>query len=106
LSGHENLLQTSSYARIEGKQVSANERLKARFEKEKFSDVKIEDVSIHSCPDCAAMSGIDDKGYRWFFCYAVWPDLTVLTTISGQPHELAEHGKWAFEALKSLKRGK
>jgi hypothetical protein len=105
LQGNEVLLQLSSYARIEGKQVSANDRLKVRLAKENLSDMKIENISIPSCPDCAAMSGVDDKGYRWLFCYTVWPDLTILTTISGRPDELAKHGAWAFVGLKSIMKG-
>jgi hypothetical protein len=104
LPGHEVLLQTSSYARTEGKQTPASERLKARFAKESLFDVKNEAISIPSCPDCAAMSGADDKGYRWLFCYAVWQDLAVLTTISGSLDELEKHGAWAFDGLKSITR--
>jgi len=104
LQGHEVLLQLSSNARVEGKQVSANDRLKSRLVKENFSDLKIESISIPSCPDCAAMSGIDDKKYRWIYCYAVWPDLAVLITISGRPDELAKHGAWVFDGLKSISR--
>ena len=104
LPGQEVLLQTSSYTRTEGKQVSANERLKARLAKENLSDVKNGNVSINSCPDCASMSGIDDKGCHWLFCYAVWQDLAILVTISGQPDELAQNGAWAFDGLKSILR--
>jgi hypothetical protein len=104
LQGHDVLLQLSSYARVEGEQVSADDRLKARLSKENLSDVRFEDISIHSCPDCAAISGVDDKGCRWFFCYAVWPDLTILATISGPANELSEHGKWTFDGLKSIRR--
>lgn len=104
LEGQEVLLQLSSYARIEGNQVSANDRLKDRLNAENLSDPKIESISISACPDCAAMSGIDDQGYRWIYCYAVWPDLTILITVSGRQSELAKHGAWAFDALKSIHR--
>jgi hypothetical protein len=104
LQGHEVLLQLSSYARVEGKQVSATDRVKVRLAKENLSDVKIEHISIPSCPDHAAMSGVDIQQYRWLFCYAVWPDLTILATISGPANEFGEHGKWATNALDSIRR--
>ena len=104
LQGHEVLLQLSSYARVEGKQVPAKDRLKARLAKENLSDVRIENISIPSCPDCSAMSGVDDKGCRWLFCYAVWTDLTILSTISGRPDEWTQRGAWAFDGLRSITR--
>jgi hypothetical protein len=106
LPGKEVLLQVSSYARTEGKQVAANERLKIRMAEESLSAVKVENIPVPSCPDCAAISGIDEQGCRWYFCYAVWPDLTILLTISGSPDELLKHGAWAFDGLKSIARAK
>lgn len=106
LPQNEVLLQASNYTRAEGQQVSANERLKTRIANENLSERMVVNISIPSCPDCAAMSGIDDQGCRWLYCYAVWPDLTILTTISGRPDELAKHGAWAFNGLKSITRAK
>jgi hypothetical protein len=102
LPGKEVLLQVSSYVRTEGKQVAAKERLKNRMAEESLAAVKLENMPVPSCPDCAAMSGIDEQGGRWYFCYAVWPDLTILLTISGSPDELLKHGAWAFDGLKSI----
>ena len=103
-SGSEVLFQSSSYSRNEGKQISASHRLKARLASEALSDVKEESFSIPSCPDCAAASGVDAEGYRWLYCYAVWPDLTILITISGPPQELKEKGSWALDAVRSIRR--
>jgi hypothetical protein len=61
-------------------------------------------VGRHSCPDYAAMSGVDDKECRWLFCYAVWQDLTVFATISGPQDEFDKHGTWAFNGLESITR--
>jgi hypothetical protein len=102
-SGKEALLQISSYVRETGPQVSATERLKARLDKERLTDVKTENMAIPHCPDCAAASGNED-GVKWLYCYAVWPDLTVLITISGPPGELEQQRLWAYEALRSLRR--
>jgi hypothetical protein len=98
------LLQLSSYSRFEGQQVCAHDRLEARLAQEQLSDVRKEDILIPSSPDCAAISGSDDEGCRWFCCYAVWPELTILATISGRPDELTKSGAWAFESLKSISR--
>ena len=102
--GSEVLVQTSSYLRDEGQQVCSSDRLKARLAREALSEIREENISIPSCPDCAAASGIDTDGYRWLYCYAVWPDLTILITISGRPQELKEQDKWALDALRSLRR--
>jgi hypothetical protein len=102
--GQNVLLQTSSYVRGEGEQVSASDRLRARLPKEKLSGVTNQGIAIPQCPDCASASGIDDQGFRWIFCYGVWPDLTIFISISGPNEELSEYGGWAFEAIRSLRR--
>lgn len=98
------LLQLSSYLRIEGEQVNAKQRLNDRLRKESLKNVTYENIGPKGCPDVAAASGIDEEGIRWFYCYAVWPDLTVFITISGPVEELRKFGNWAFNALNSLRR--
>jgi len=98
------LLQMSSYSRSTGQQTSARDRLMARLERERLSNVLSENIPITSCPESAAASGYDEQGCRWTYCYAVWPDLTVFASISGQTPELGEQSKWAFRALESMER--
>jgi len=98
------LLQLSSYLRIEGKQVNAEQRLHERLKKESLKDVTYENIGPNDCPDVAAASGTDEEGIRWFYCYAVWPDLTVFISISGTIEDLKKSGKWAFNAVKSIRR--
>lgn len=98
------LLQTSSYSRARGMQVSANERLEARIAREGFVNVIRAAISVSACPDVAAAWGVDHSGLRWLFVYAVWPDLTVLATISGHPDDIEINGVWALEAVSSLRR--
>ena len=98
------LLQLSSYLRIEGEQVNAKQRLNERLKKESLKNVMYENIGPKDCPDVAVASGIDEEGIRWFYCYAVWPDLTVFISISGTIEELKKSGKWAFNAVDSLRR--
>lgn len=103
-SGEDVLLQVSSYRRIEGEQVVAKQRLSERFTCESLVDVAEEDLGLENCPDIAAVSGTDDQGVRWIYCYAVWPDLTVFVSVSGQSSELRKHDNWALRTVRSIRR--
>lgn len=96
----EAILQISSYSRVEGEQTSAMERLDKRLKQENLLNVKPENISIPSCNDVAIVHGTDSKGIIWIFCYAVWPDLTILATISAPSDDKIE---WALTSIKSLK---
>lgn len=98
------LLQISSYLRTAGQQVSARERLNDRLAIGALANITHEKIGPKDCPDVAAASGVDEEGISWFYCYAVWEDLTVFVTISGSIEELKISGGWAFNALRSLRR--
>lgn len=103
LSGSDVLLQVSSYARIDGTQVGANQRLNERLSKSSLTAIHDFELRCESCPDFACTSGLDLEGVEWIYCYAVWPHLAVFATISGRTTSLAnESALWAFNAIRSL----
>lgn len=103
--GESVLLQISSYARKHGFQVSATERLQERLAKEKLIEARDFVVSLEECPNCAAIQGRDDKNVYWVHVYAVWPDLTIYATLSWKnPDNICSNGKWAVDALRSIRR--
>jgi len=55
-------------------------------------------------PDYAAASGVDEKGLMWVYIYAVWDDLTIFITVSGDESDLLGEGNWAFQAVRSVRR--
>lgn len=98
------LLQVSSYARYEGAQVGAQERLRRRLERESLHDISHSPPVSPNCPDWAAASGIDEEGVEWIFIYAVWDDLTILLTVSRSSGDLRSVDCWTTEAVNSLRR--
>ncbi|SRR5712692_1205071 len=95
-------LQISSYKREHGKPVPAKRRLMDLLARESLLNAVEEDLAPDNCPDVAAASAVDDEGIRWVYCFAVWPKLTVLASISGKADELGKLGGWAVEAVKSI----
>jgi hypothetical protein len=104
LPGKSGLLQVSSTTRVSGEQVAAGQRLTERLSSEQLTDVREEVVDVDACPDVAAASGFDAEGTRWLYCYAVWPDLAILATVSGDRTELQADGNWPWATLASLRR--
>ena len=102
--GHSLLLQVSSYIRHEGPQVSAAERLDARLQQESLSGVSRDVCITIDCPDIETAGGIDCEGTRWVYVYAVWPDLTIFASISGDDKDVRDNSCWALEAINSILR--
>jgi hypothetical protein len=98
------LLQVSSHRRTSGEQVGASRRLEARLDRENLADVRLEAIEIASCPDIAAASGVDSESIRWYYIYAVWADLMLFITVSGEECELDVNGAWAFESIRTARR--
>lgn len=98
------LLQVSSYIRLEGPQVPAAIRLDELLSRERVRVITRNVSAKVDCPDWAAALAKDDEGVNWFYGYAVWPDLCIMVSVSGSPHELASAGTWAFDALRTLHR--
>jgi len=102
--GHSLLLQVSSYIRHEGPQVSAAERLKSRLQQESLLNVSWDVCVTIDCPDLDTAVGIDCEGVRWIYVYAVWPDLTIFASISGDDKDVKDNRNWALEAINSIRR--
>ena len=99
------LLKISSHRRHMGTQMSAESRLKARLEKEKFIQSLDVNLPTFDVPDFAASGGIDNDRVNWIHCYWVWADLALYITISwSAPDSIEVTGQWAIAALKSLRR--
>lgn len=98
------LLQISSYMRIDGQPVPAGQRLDERIRNADLTDADFSMRPCIECPDLASATVTDKDGVAWVFTYAVWPDLTILATISGTPVELEADGQWALDALRTLRR--
>lgn len=98
------VLQTSSYRKENGEPVSAMDRMQGRMDGERLDGAEIVEFSINGCSDVAAFRGTDAEGVLWFYVYGVWPDLTVLFTVSGRQNDVTQNGDWAFEAVRSTRR--
>lgn len=98
------VLQASSYKRENGEQVNATDRLQQRMKSESLNRTEVIEFTIGDCSDVAGFRGIDAEGVVWFYIYCVWPDLTVLFTVTGKEDDLSGNGDWAFEAVKSARR--
>jgi hypothetical protein len=98
------LLQVSSYARHEGPQIGAEERLMSLLKRQPLSQVSRSVALAVDCPDFAVARGVDQGGVAWVYAYAVWPGLAVMITISGNEREALNDGNWAFGAVRSLGR--
>jgi len=103
---HDTLLQLSSYRRMEGEQVTANERLLSRLKQENLKKVKILAEPVIDCPDIASAEGMDHEGLWWLYIYAVWNDLTILITVTDQRAGILKRVTWVSEAIKTIRRGK
>ena len=98
------LLQVSSYIRKEDPQVSATERLGSRLHQGFLSSLS-RDVHIEiDCPDIAMAKGIDGEDVWWIYLYAVWSDLTIFASISGENKDVNNNCNWAFESIRSIQR--
>ena len=104
LKGSDVLLQLSSHLRNEGEQISAQNRLTARLDREGRTEAAREGLQAKKCPDCAAASVVDADGIMGIYFYGVWKDLMVFATISGKAASLRETGEWAFDAVRSICR--
>lgn len=101
--GESLLLQLSSLRRSEGRQIKAIERLHDRLTRESRTEREAVTLAASS-PDRAGALFVDDKGFQWVYYYLVWPDLTVLATISDQSGNKELLKSWASRAVESIKR--
>jgi hypothetical protein len=104
MKGHNLLLQVSSYARNEGVQVNAAERLADLFKRQPLAKYSLGASIEIDCPDFASTTGIDENHFVWFYAYAVWDDLTIMITVSGNEPELMDNNNWAFTSVRSIRR--
>ncbi len=56
------------------------------------------------CPDYASAKGVDNEGCVWVYAYAVWDDLALMITVSGDEQDLEDTENWAFAAVRSIRR--
>jgi hypothetical protein len=103
LEGKPLLLQLSSYLRTEGKQVTAQNRLRERIAKHP-SAWKMQPIVLHpdSSVDQAVAESLDEEGVLWVHSYLVWPHLTIYALISGPESEVRDPTNWAAVAVKSI----
>jgi hypothetical protein len=102
IEGQSLLLQTSSYQRIEGEQIPAEQRLRERMAKH-ASDW--ESLASNLCPDPAVDQAAAEQqadGLVWIHAYFVWTHLTVYATLSGSAESVRDPNSWARTALKTL----
>jgi hypothetical protein len=104
VQGRPLLLQLSSYSRYEGVQVGAAERLDALLKREPLSDVSTSFLMAVDCPDYASVKGVDNERVFWVYAYAVWDDLALMITVSGDERDIEDAENWAFTAVKSIRR--
>lgn len=86
------LLQVSSFLRVEGQQVSAATRLQERLDREGLQAQSCSVKPAFDCPDIAYSAGLDSEGVLWITVFGAWPDLTIVSTVSGLPEEIEEKG--------------
>jgi len=103
LNGEPLLLQTSSYIREAGSQVSAQARLSDRISKHP-EQWCIWQERLHDDPrlDQAIGEFVDKSGVLWIHAYFVWPHLTVYATVSGPTEQVRERSNWALTGLRGL----
>lgn len=98
------LLQVSSYSRHEGAQVGAMERLDALLKRQPLAGLSAGPSMAVDCPDYASAKGVDNEGCVWVYAYAVWDDLALMITVSGDEQDLEDTENWAFAAVRSIRR--
>lgn len=98
------VLQLSSRYRFSGEQISADQRLNEAVVRMDMTNVVREQIEIETCPDVAAATMIDPEKSTWTYCYAVWPDLAVFSTIGGATSTFYERRGWAIETIRSIRR--
>ena len=103
LDGHQGLLQLSSYLRADGNQLSAQQRLRERTDKNP-AGWQFYSTPVHPDPtiDQATAEILGDDGVLWVHMYLVWSHLTVYALVSGPPTELRAPNNWAMSAVKSI----
>ena len=104
MKGHHLLLQLSSFSRNEGAQVGATERLSALLKRQPLLDVSLGSSVAVNCPEYSSAKGVDEQGCVWIYAYAVWPDMALMITVSGDKQELMDEDNWAFAAVRSIRR--
>jgi hypothetical protein len=104
LDGQPLLLQLSSYVRIEGAQVGASARLRARILKHPGA-WQVWKSSIYPDPsvDQATAEFTDANEVLWVHTYLVWPHLTIYATISGPRELVKDQNNWLLKSLKGLR---
>jgi hypothetical protein len=103
VEGSDVLLQLSSYARHDGQQVGAAERLTDRLAKGELTETRDIEVSYRASADFACKAGRDRQGAQWVYCYAVWPHLAIFATVFVGTHDLiGPEARWALAAIGSL----
>jgi hypothetical protein len=97
------LLQTSSYSRGAGAQISASDRLQDRIAKHDVEwHIWVEPLIGGTSIDQAIGEFEDVDGTLWVHAYFVWPHLTVYATVSGPAEKVRDRENWAWEGLKSI----
>jgi hypothetical protein len=102
--GSHSALQLSSYVREAGPQVSAEQRLNERIAKGDSKAAPLKGFQTDWCPESAAATVIDGRGWTWTHVYLVWPDLAVYATVSRPPYEDSSADSWAIQAVKGIRR--
>jgi hypothetical protein len=104
ITGHDDLLQVSSYLRIEGEQSGACERLAERM---KSLPGEWSPLTAPPCdgvsPECACAEYVDPQGLHWLHCYLVWPHLTIYVTCSGAATLWRRADSWMVRALGGIR---
>jgi hypothetical protein len=101
IEGEPLLLQTSSHLRIEGQQISAEQRLEERLAKRRDWERRTSNLCLDPAVDQAAAEQQID-GLIWIHAYFVWTHLTVYVTMSGPAEVVHDPNSWARTALRSL----
>jgi hypothetical protein len=104
IDGKPLLLQISSYARTEGPQVNAADRLAQRMAKTVQPwNVWARQMHPDTTVDQATAEYLDENGLLWIYTYLVWPHLTMLATISGPEEESRNQDSWASHSISSIR---
>ena len=91
-------VQISSYRRSSGEQISARERLAARISRGGPPDLSPLAIALPYA-DYAAAIGIDDEKTTWLYVYVVWPNVTLLVSLSGPRESVLDERSWLRRAL-------
>lgn len=104
IPGHDELLQLSSKSISTPVSIQAAERLDQRAQRDGYQVVRrVCDIQIVGA-DFAAAILRDDEAVEWLFAYAVWPDLSLLITLTGFRTPLTLGSDWGLQSIISVRR--